>query len=81
LSETGAKILAIVDKAAEYYSALLQEEPTFTHSDFKSDHLLTTEQELTLIDFDTRTLTDPTLDIGKFLPDSSVSFTSTRLRS
>jgi aminoglycoside phosphotransferase (APT) family kinase protein len=48
---------------------LPQERPTFTHSDFKSDHILTTSQGLTLIDFDTCKLTDPALDIGKFLAD------------
>ena len=69
LPETYRKILEIVDRAEEYYSGLPQENPTFTHADFKSDHLLTTPQGLTLIDFDTCTLTDPALDIGKFLAD------------
>lgn len=69
LPETHSKILEIVDKLEEYYSYLPQEAPTFTHSDFKADHLLTTPQGLTLIDFDTCTLTDPALDIGKFLAD------------
>ena len=41
----------------------------------KSDHLLTTPQGLTLIDFDTCTLTDPALDIGKFLADLEWWFT------
>ena len=69
LPETYNKIVEIVDRAQEKYSALPQEKPTFTHADFKSDHLLTTPQGLTLIDFDTCTLTDPALDIGKFLAD------------
>ena len=69
LPETHEKILAIVDQAQERYLSLPQEKPTFTHSDFKSDHLLTTQHGLTLIDFDTCTLTDPALDIGKFLAD------------
>jgi hypothetical protein len=69
LPETYAKIVEIVDKAEEYYSRLLQEQPTFTHADFKADHLLVTSKGLTLIDFDTCTLTDPALDIGKFLAD------------
>jgi aminoglycoside phosphotransferase (APT) family kinase protein len=46
-----------------------QEQPTFTHADFKSDHLLTMPQGLTLIDFDICTLTDTAFDIGKFLAD------------
>lgn len=69
------KILEVVDRAEEQYSSLPQEQPTFTHADFKSDHLLTTPQGLTLIDFDTCTLTDPALDLGKFLADLEWWFT------
>jgi thiamine kinase-like enzyme len=75
LPETHSKILEIVDKLEGHYSNLPQENPTFTHSDFKADHLLTTPQGLTLIDFDTCTLTDPALDIGKFLGDLEWWFT------
>ena len=75
LPETYNKILEILDKAQGIYSNLPQEKPTFTHADFKSDHLLTTPQGLTLIDFDTCTLTDPALDIGKFLADLEWWFT------
>jgi hypothetical protein len=75
LPETYNKIIAIVDQTQERYSSLPQEKPTFTHADFKSDHLLTTPQGLTLIDFDTCTLTDPALDIGKFLADLEWWFT------
>ncbi len=75
LPETYNKIIEIVDKAEEGYTHLPQEKPTFTHADFKSDHLLTTPQGLTLIDFDTCTLTDPALDLGKFLADLEWWFT------
>jgi aminoglycoside phosphotransferase (APT) family kinase protein len=75
LPETYNKIVETVEKAHEYYSHLPQEAPTFTHSDFKSDHLLVTPQGLTLIDFDTCTLTDPALDLGKFLADLEWWFT------
>jgi aminoglycoside phosphotransferase (APT) family kinase protein len=75
LPETYDKIIEIVDSAHQRYSELPQEKPTFTHSDFKSDHLLTTPQGLTLIDFDTCTLTDPAMDIGKFLADLEWWFT------
>jgi len=75
LPETYDKILEILDKAQEHYSNLPQEKPTFTHSDFKADHILSTPQGLTLIDFDTCTLTDPALDIGKFLADLEWWFT------
>jgi aminoglycoside phosphotransferase (APT) family kinase protein len=77
LPETHDRILEILDKAQGHYSDLPQEKPTFTHSDFKSDHLLVTPQGLTLIDFDTCTLTDPALDIGKFLADLEWWFTLT----
>lgn len=75
LPDTYQKILEVVDRAEECYSGLPQEQPTFTHADFKSDHLLTTRQGLTLIDFDTCTLTDPALDLGKFLADLEWWFT------
>ena len=75
LPETYDKILETLGKAQEHYSSLPQESPTFTHSDFKSDHILTTSQGLTLIDFDTCKLTDPALDIGKFLADLEWWFT------
>jgi hypothetical protein len=75
LPESYDKILEILEKVQGHYSNLPQEKPTFTHSDFKADHLLSTPQGLTLIDFDTCTLTDPALDIGKFLADLEWWFT------
>jgi len=75
LPETYNKIVEIVEKAEEGYTHFSQEDPTFTHADFKSDHLLTTPEGLTLIDFDTCTLTDPALDLGKFLADLEWWFT------
>ena len=75
LPETYDKILETWIRQQEYYSPLPQEKPTFTHSDFKADHLSCTPQGLTLIDFDTCKLTDPALDIGKFLADLEWWFT------
>jgi thiamine kinase-like enzyme len=75
LPETYDKILFILEKLQKHYADLPQEKPTFTHSDFKADHLLSTPQGLTLIDLDTCTLTDPALDIGKFLADLEWWFT------
>jgi thiamine kinase-like enzyme len=75
LPETYDKILSILEKLQDGYMSLPQEKPTFTHSDFKADHLLSTPQGLTLIDLDTCTLTDPALDIGKFLADLEWWFT------
>lgn len=75
LPETYNKIVEIVEKAEAGYTHLSQEDPTFTHADFKSDHLLTIPEGVTLIDFDTCTLTDPALDLGKFLADLEWWFT------
>ena len=75
LPESYDKILAVLDQAQAHYSGLPQEQPRFTHSDFKSDHLLCSSRGITLIDFDTCTLTDPALDIGKFLADLDWWFT------
>ncbi|RPJ21661.1 MAG: aminoglycoside phosphotransferase family protein [Chloroflexi bacterium] len=75
LPDTYDKILEILNKLETQYSNLPQENPTFTHSDFKADHLLYTPQGLTLIDFDTCKLTDPALDLGKFLADLEWWFT------
>ena len=69
LPETYDKIIMILDTLQTHYTDLPQEKPTFTHSDFKADHLLCTPHGLTLIDLDTCTLTDPALDLGKFLAD------------
>jgi thiamine kinase-like enzyme len=75
LPEVHDKILTILEKLQKHYADLPQESPTFTHSDFKADHLLSTPQGLTLIDLDTCTLTDPALDLGKFLADLEWWFT------
>jgi aminoglycoside phosphotransferase (APT) family kinase protein len=75
LPETHNTILHLLDKLEKLYADLPQESPTFTHSDFKADHLLATAQGLTLIDLDTCTLTDPALDLGKFLADLEWWFT------
>lgn len=75
LPETYDQILNILDVLQKYYAELPQEKPTFTHSDFKADHLLSTPRGLTLIDLDTCTLTDPALDLGKFLADLEWWFT------
>jgi aminoglycoside phosphotransferase len=60
---------SLVDAVHERYHQLPTAEPTFTHSDFKADHLLADGNRLTLIDFDSCALTDPAADLGKFLAD------------
>ena len=69
LPEAHDQILNLLENLQKQYADLPQEKATFTHSDFKADHLLSTPQGLTLIDLDTCTLTDPALDMGKFLAD------------
>lgn len=69
LPEVGASILRLLDQVQSCYSRLPQEAATFTHADFKADHLLISPSGMSLIDFDTCSLADPALDIGKFLAD------------
>lgn len=62
-------LCTLVAVAHERYQRLPGAEPTFTHSDFKADHLLADGNRLTLIDFDSCALADPAADLGKFLAD------------
>ncbi|PYU09158.1 MAG: hypothetical protein DMG29_20320 [Acidobacteria bacterium] len=65
----GAAIDALLHRAQELHERLPLEPPTFTHGDFKSDHVWVAPAGPTLIDFDSSHLADPALDIGKFLAD------------
>jgi aminoglycoside phosphotransferase (APT) family kinase protein len=69
LPETRREIMEALDFASDLHERLPQEPPTFGHSDFKSDHLMAGPAGLTIIDFDTSSLTDPAFDVGKFLAD------------
>ena len=64
-----ARVQEILERVSAVLAGLPQEEPGFTHSDFKADHVLVRPQGLALIDFDTCSLADPALDVGKFLAD------------
>src|SRR3989441_768763 len=72
----GAALGAILDRAQELHARLPQEPPTFTHRDFKCEHLLAAPGGLTLIDFDRCALADPAFDVGKFLADLRWWFTA-----
>ena len=74
LPSLGAEIQALLSRAQELHERLPQEPPTFTHRDFKCEHLLVTPGGLTLIDFDICAFADPALDIGKFLADLQLWF-------
>jgi len=65
----GPAIDALLGRARELHERLPQEPPTFTHGDFKSEHVWVTPGGPTLIDFDTSCLADPAYDVGKFLAD------------
>jgi hypothetical protein len=69
LPATGAKIHEILERAQAVYERLPQEAPTFTHGDFKADHLWAAQGLLTLIDFDRCCVADPASDLGKLLAD------------
>jgi hypothetical protein len=69
LPEVGYKISHILEQIKELHQRLPHEPLTFTHSDFKADHLRISNRLLTLIDFDTCSLADPASDIGKFMAD------------
>jgi len=67
LPSAGAVIDELLSRARKLHERLPQEPPTFTHGDFKSEHVWAGPGGLTLIDFDASHLGDPALDIGKFL--------------
>ncbi|MBK9714893.1 MAG: phosphotransferase [Kouleothrix sp.] len=69
LPGVGATIKALIERARELHERLPQEPPAFAYGDFKADHLWATPGGLTLIDFDTCYLSDPAIDLGKFLAD------------
>lgn len=69
LPAVGKKIDEILERLQELYASLPPESPTFTHKDFKADHIWVTPAGLTLIDFDSCCLADAALDVGKFLAD------------
>jgi hypothetical protein len=60
-------IRALLERAQEVHARLPQEPPTFTHGDFKVEHVWATPGGPTLIDFDGCRLADPAYDVGRFL--------------
>ena len=69
LPDTGAAIKDLVARAQALNERLPAVTPSFAYGDFKADHLWITPDGLTLIDFDTCYLSDPMIDLGKFLAD------------
>ncbi|MDQ2998292.1 MAG: aminoglycoside phosphotransferase family protein [Chloroflexota bacterium] len=69
LPATSAVIASLIARARALHEQLPQEPPAFAYGDFKADHLWLTPAGMTLIDFDTCYLSDPAIDLGKFLAD------------
>ena len=69
LPATSAMIAGLIERAGALHEQLPQEPPAFAYGDFKADHLWITPAGMTLIDFDTCYLSDPAIDLGKFLAD------------
>ena len=69
LPATSAMIAGLIERASALHEQLPQEPPAFAYGDFKADHLWVTPAGMTLIDFDTCYLSDPAIDLGKFLAD------------
>jgi len=69
LPATGVAITSLIERASALHEQLPQESPAFAYGDFKADHLWVTPTGMTLIDFDTCYLSDPAIDLGKFLAD------------
>jgi hypothetical protein len=67
LPSAGGTIRALLERAQEVHARLPQEPPTFTHGDFKVEHVWATPGGPTLIDFDGCRLADPAYDVGRFL--------------
>lgn len=69
LPATSAIIASLIERAGALHELLPQEPPAFAYGDFKADHVWITPTGMTLIDFDTCYLSDPAIDLGKFLAD------------
>lgn len=65
----GAAIDRILERAAAVEARLPGESPVLAHGDYKADHVWVGRRGITLIDFNTCSLADPALDLGKFLAD------------
>jgi aminoglycoside phosphotransferase (APT) family kinase protein len=69
LPSVGAALRALLDRAQELHERMPLEPPTFTYGELKAEHVWVDSEGLALIDFDGCCLSDPALDIGKFLAD------------
>jgi hypothetical protein len=67
--DAAAQIEALLTRVGELDTVIPGEPATFAHGDYKCDHLWVSGRRLTVLDFDTCSLAEPALDVGKFLAD------------
>lgn len=73
--DVAAQIDVLLTRAGELDAKIPGEPAAFAHGDFKCDHLWVSRRGLTVLDFDTCSLAEPALDVGKFLADLSWHYT------
>ena len=74
LPSLGTTLRGLLDRALELHERLPLEPPTFAYGELKAEHVWVTSDGLTLIDFDGCCISDPALDVGKFLADLQFLF-------
>lgn len=67
LPELGERVEQVLDRVAT--DRVDAGPAVVSHGDLKADHLLVTDHEVSLIDFDSCASAEPALDLGKFLAD------------
>jgi hypothetical protein len=69
LPVAGAALDRILARVSAVEAEIEVDPPVLAHGDYKADHVWVGGRGITLIDFNTCSLADPSLDVGKFLAD------------
>jgi Phosphotransferase enzyme family len=69
LPAAGAALDRILARVSAVEAEIEVDPPVLAHGDYKADHVWVGRRGITLIDFNTCSLADPALDVGKFLAD------------
>ncbi|MET9019719.1 aminoglycoside phosphotransferase family protein [Actinopolymorpha sp. NPDC004070] len=69
LPRVGGRLRDVVARIGDGLAARPAESPTLTHGDLTCDNLLTTSDQVRLIDLDRTGFAEPALDLGKFVAD------------
>jgi len=69
LPAAGAGLDELLGRVRELDARLGRQAPVFTHGDYKADHLWGAGERLTVLDFNTCSLAEPALDLGKLMAD------------